>query len=303
MNPTTGIVLKVASTLLFIIMAACIKLAADRVPTGELVFARSFFALIPILAFTAWQGKLRSTMRTQRPGGHVWRGLVGTLSMICWFIGIALLPLPEALALSYAAPLITVVLSVALLGEIVRIYRWSAVAIGLLGVLIILWPRLSLIGGGAVSPAELWGTAAALTSAAAASFAMIQVRSLIASENTATIVIYFTLTASVIALLTLPFGWVVPTPIEAGLLLAAGLIGGVGQLLMTESYRHAEASTIATFDYTSMLWSLLIGWLVFGDIASWPVLAGMAVIIGSGLFIILRERQLGRIRPIPSVKP
>jgi drug/metabolite transporter (DMT)-like permease len=303
MNPSYGILLKVASTLLFMIMAAAIKLAASHVPAGELVFARSFFGLFPILAYLGWRGQIVPALRTNRLLGHIWRGAIGTTSMFAWFVSLHWLPLPEAMALNYASPLIIVVLSVLMLGEVVRIYRWSAVIVGLIGVLIVLSPRLTVLQGGVVGQGELQGAAAALVSALAAALAMIQVRQLVSSEGTPSIVVYFALTASCMALLSLPFGWVVPTPFEAGLMIAAGLIGGIGQLMLTESYRHADASTIATFDYSSMLWSLMLGWLVFGDVATLPVLIGTAIIIGSGVFIILREHQLGRPRIPTSVRP
>jgi drug/metabolite transporter (DMT)-like permease len=303
MNVTYGIMLKVAATLLFMIMATAIKLAADHVPAGQLVFARSTIGLVPVLAVLGWHGQIMSALRTNRLMGHAWRGAIGTASMLAWFMSLHLLPMPEAMALNYASPLIIVILSVVLLGEVVRIYRWSAVIIGLLGVLIVLSPRLTLLAAGTAGGTELAGIAVALFSAFAAALAMIQVRSLVASEGTPSIVVYFSLSASLFALLTVPFGWVWPTPWEWGLIVAAGMIGGVAQLMMTESYRHADASTIATFDYTSMLWSLILGWLVFGDVATPAVLVGTAIIIGSGVFIIIRERQLGRQAVPAALKP
>jgi drug/metabolite transporter (DMT)-like permease len=298
-SPLTGIALKVLSTAVFVAMASCIKAASAGVPTGELVFARAFFALLPVLAVVAWRGELAVVLTTTRPWGHLWRGVIGTSSMFAWFLSLSLLPLPEAMTLSFSTPLIVVVFSALLLGEVVRVYRWSAVAAGFAGVLIMLWPRLS---AGGMGNSELLGTMTALASAAAAALAVVQIRNLLNTERSGTIVVLFTLTTAVLGLATLPFGWVVPDAHEAMLLVAAGLLGGIGQLLMTESYRHADVSTIATFDYTSLLWSVLIGWLVFGEVLTPPVLAGGAVVIASGLFIILRERQLGRRRPpVPPV--
>jgi drug/metabolite transporter (DMT)-like permease len=299
-NPLTGIALKVLSTVMFVAMASCIKAASAAVPTGELVFARAFFALLPVLAVVAWRGELQTVLTTTRPWGHLWRGLIGTSSMFAWFLALSLLPLPEAMTLSFSTPLIVVVFSALLLGEVVRVYRWSAVAAGFAGVLIMLWPRLSAGGAGGMGANELLGTAAALASASAAALAVVQVRKLLDTERSGTIVVLFSLTTTILGLMTLPFGWVVPDGREMGLLVASGLLGGVGQLLMTESYRYADVSTIATFDYTSLLWSVLIGWLVFGELVTPPVLAGGAIVIASGLFIILRERQLGR-RPPPPV--
>jgi drug/metabolite transporter (DMT)-like permease len=219
--------------------------------------------------------------------------------MFLWFMCLAYIPLPEALAIGYASPLITVVLAALVLGETVRIYRWSAVIIGFLGILIILLPRLSFGSEAlaAANPRETIGALAALASAFTAAFAMVLIRRLITTESTPSIVVYFSLIASGFALLSLPLGWVWPTSWEASLLILAGLLGGVGQILMTESYRHADASTIATFDYSGMIWGLLVGTLIFGEQAEAIVLIGMAIVIAAGLFIIWRERHIGLARP------
>jgi drug/metabolite transporter (DMT)-like permease len=122
------------------------------------------------------------------------------------------------------------------------------------------------------------------------------VRKLVQTEKTPAIVFYFSLTATVLSLATLPFGWVWPSPTELALLIGAGLLGGVGQILLTSSYREADASLVAPFDYASMLFALAIGWFVFAEMPSRTVLAGAALIILAGILIILRERKLGKNR-------
>ena len=137
------------------------------------------------------------------------------------------------------------------------------------------------------------GAMAALLGAVFAALAQVFVRKLIHTEKTATIVFYFSLTASLLSLLTLPFGWVVPAPREAVLLVGAGLLGGVGQILLTESYRHAETGVIAPFEYVSMLLALVLGYTIFGEVPTRSMLIGAALIVAAGLFIIWRERRLG----------
>lgn len=298
-GPVFGILLKLASTLVFTGMVACVKAASATIPIGEVVFSRSFFGLVPVLTYLAYKGELVAAFRTQRIGGHFLRSGVGVSSMFLWFACLALIPLPEALAIGYASPLITVVLAALVLGETVRIYRWSAVMVGFLGILIILAPRLSLSSESlaASGSGETWGALAALTSACTAAAAMVLIRRLITTESTPSIVVYFSLIASGFALLTLPWGWVLPNLWEASLLVLAGLLGGIGQILMTESYRHADASTIATFDYSGMIWGLLVGYLMFGEAAGPIVLIGMAIVIAAGIFIIWRERHIGLARP------
>ncbi len=304
-NPARGIALKIVSTLVFTTMSVCVKLVADRIPPGEIVFARSFFALIPVIGMLLWQGHLFNSLRTSKPWSHVGRGAIGIASMACGFTALGFLPLPEAMMIGYAAPLMVVALSAIMLGEVVRVYRWSATTVGFFGVIIILWPRLSVFSGGGLGNGAALGAAIALAGALFTAFASIFVRSMTRTEGTGSIVVYFSLIGAVLALLSLPFGWVLPDLHDAILLLAVGLLGGVGQLLMTTAYRHADAATVTSFEYVSMLWGVSFGYLVFAEIPGKSVIAGGAIVIAAGLFIIYRERQLGieRRRERKAVRP
>lgn len=292
MSPTlVGVALKVGSTLVFTIMVVLIKFASERVPPGELVFARSFFGSVPIVAMLIWRGELASALSTRNPWGHVRRAAVGTTSMFCWFASLSFLPIPDATAINYAGPLFGVVFAALILGETVRIYRWSAVAIGFVGVLIVLSGQISAlheIGGDRAIGAIL-----ALVAAFFAALASITIRQLTATESTGAVVFYFSMSAAAIALLSLPFGWVMPDPATAVTLVGAGLFGGVGQVMLTEAYRRAEASVIAPFDYINMLWVVILAYAIFGDIPTPTVVAGTAIVIASGVFVIWRERSLG----------
>jgi len=291
-----GIGLKVASVTVFVAMASLLK-AAEGVPPGQLVFFRSFFAIFPIAVFLAWRGQLADGLKTANPGGHFVRGIIGTVSMGCNFLALTLLPLPEATSIGYAAPLIIVVLSALILRERVWLYRWSAVVIGLIGVLIVMWPRLTLFSEGSQAGYdEMVGATAAFLGACCAAFAMLQVRRLVMSEKTATIVIYFSLTSSVLALVTLPFGWVWPTPQQAALLIGAGFCGGIAQILLTSSYRHADMSIIAPFEYASLILAIIVGYTVFAEVPTIEMLVGGVIVVGSGIFVIVREHQLGLAR-------
>jgi drug/metabolite transporter (DMT)-like permease len=293
-NPLRGIGLKVLSVLLFVAMAVCIKASAPHVPPGERVFFRSFFAIPVIVGWLAWTRKLRHGLDTDHPMGHFWRGLVGTSAMALNFTALGLLPLPEATALGYAAPLLTVIFAAMFLGEQVRAFRLTAVFVGLIGVVIVLLPRLTLTADlGKASALEALGAMAALFGAVFAALAQVFVRKLIHTEATVAIVFYFSATAAALSLLTLPFGWVAPTWPETALLVGAGLLGGVGQILLTESYRHAETAAIAPFEYVSMLLALFFGYWIFAEVPTPSMLAGAALIVAAGLFIIWRERKLG----------
>lgn len=293
MRPLRGIAYKLASVMVFIVMASMIKATAQHVPAGETVFFRSFFAIPVIVVWLALRRELPGGLKTTNPFGHFWRGLMGTLAMGLGFAGLGYLPLPEVTAIGYAAPILTVVFAAMFLGEEVRLFRISAVVMGLVGVLIVVYPRLTVLSGDAAGYLEAFGAMVVLGGAVFAALAQVFVRRLVNTEPTAAIVFYFSLTATALSLTTIPFGWVWPTPGEAALLVGAGLLGGVGQILLTSGYREADASLIAPFDYASMIFALGIGYFVFAEVPTLPMLAGAALIVTAGILIIWRERKLG----------
>lgn len=291
MNPTRGILLKLGSVILFVLMAALIKATAGAVPPGQQVFFRSAFAVPVILIWLIRRGELSEGLRVRDPMGHVWRGLIGTAAMGFGFAALGLLPLPEATAIGYAAPLLVVIFAAMFLGEEVRLFRLSAVALGLIGVLIVLAPRLSVVDN--LSVAQTLGAVLALMGAILAALAQIFIRKLVRGERTSAIVFWFSITGAVLSLMTLPFGWVVPDPRVAALLIGAGLLGGLAQILLTSAYRHADASLVAPFEYASMLFALAIGYAVFDEIPAPSMLMGAAIVIAAGVLIIWREHRLG----------
>ena len=305
MRPLRGIALKLGSVLVFIVMASMIKATAEHVPAGEAVFFRSLFAIPVIVVWLGLRRELATGFRTANPLGHFWRGLVGTSAMGLGFAGLGYLPLPEVTAIGYAAPLLTVVFAAMFLGEQVRLFRLTAVALGLVGVLIVLSPRLTMLTTDEAGHREAFGAAVVLGGAVFAALAQVFVRKLVNTEKTPAIVFWFSVTATLLSLTTVPFGWVWPTPLEAGLLVGSGLLGGVGQILLTSSYREADASLVAPFDYASMLFALLIGYFVFSEVPTMTMLGGAALVIAAGVLIIWRERQLGleRARQRKSMTP
>ena len=298
--PGRAIALKLGAVFLFMVMAALIKSASGHVPPGQAVFFRSLFA-IPIIGLWLWQqGHLHDGLYVNNLPGHVWRGLFGTTAMGLTFAGLALLPLPEVTAIGYATPMFTVLFAALFLGETVRLFRLSAVALGLVGVMIVLAPRLS-IGAGFETTATI-GAIMVLTASILRALVQIHVRRLVQTDSTSAIVFYFSLTATCISLLTLPLGWIFPIPSLAwtlpgigvfALIISAGLIGGVAQIMITSSYRFGTASMLAPFDYSSMIFATIIGWVVFSEIPTPTILVGAALVIAGGILIIWRERQLG----------
>lgn len=289
MRPGRGILLMILAVTLFTAMSACIK-AADRIPAGQAVFFRAGLTVPAVLIWLALRGRVAEGLRTAQPWAHVRRGVVGSVSMGLGFAGLRYLPLPEVTALQFVTPILIVIFAALMLGERIRIIRITAVAAGLLGVVVILWPRLTASGEGA----ELFGASLVLCSAGLAAIAQIFVKSMAGREGTVAIVFYFSLTATLLSLATIPFGWVRPAPGEYALLIGAGVLGGIGQMVLTTSYRYADAGVLAPFTYVSMLWSLVFGVVLFDEVPTLPMLSGATLVIAAGVAIWLRERQLGK---------
>ncbi|HKH97356.1 MAG TPA: DMT family transporter [Beijerinckiaceae bacterium] len=294
MQPLLGIALKIASALAFTLMSAGVKLVAERYPIGEVVFFRSAFALVPLLAWLSWRGDLINAVRTDDLKGHLLRGIISTSGMFAGFIALSYLPLSDAVAIGYASPLITVVLAALILKETVRAYRWSAVVVGFVGVIIMLLPHLngSIVAQGLAGGAGV-GALFALFAACCSAGATIQIRRLMVRERTGAIVFYFSLLTTFMGLMTIVLGWRMPDLADAVLLVVIGILGGIGQILLTLSYRHADTSVIAPFEYTTMLWAVLIGWFAFSQLPQATVVAGGLIVAAAGCFVLWRERQLG----------
>ncbi len=294
MNVLNAILIKLVSVWLFAIMSGLVRFVGETVPVGEVVFFRSACAIIPVVAVYAWRGELSAAVRTGRPFGHLGRGLISVAGMFLNFAALARLPLVDVTAINFASPLITVALAAAILKERVRIYRWSAVVVGLVGVIVMLWPYLDLshtVAAGSV--ASTIGIVCAVASAFTNAGSVIQTRRLTDSETTASIVFYFSLICALISAVTLPFVWYQPTWPELIALVSIGILGGLSHIMLTESYRYAPASMVAPFDYTTMLWAFLIGYFFFDEVTTIHIFIGSAIVVVSGLFVIWRERQLG----------
>lgn len=298
MSPLLGISLKLVSALAFTLMSAGARAMSARYPVGEIIFARSFFAMIPLLIWLSFRGDLPNALRTKNVSKHLKRGVIGSCGMFLGFTALSLLPLPDAVALSYATPLIVVVMAAVLLREKVRLYRWSAVILGFCGVLVMLSPHYaSPQAGPSLMAGASLGVAVALAAAMFSALATIEVRVLTRTENTGAIVFYFMSLTTVLGLLTVFLGWTKPDMNDALWLVGIGIMGGLGQIFLTESYRHGDASLIAPFEYTTMIYAVALGWFLFGEWPETAVFIGSGIVILSGIFVIWREHKLGLLRP------
>jgi drug/metabolite transporter (DMT)-like permease len=227
------------------------------------------------------------------------------MGMFSNFSSLTRLPLADATAINFASPLITVALAAVVLKEKVRVFRWTAVGIGFIGVIVMLVPHLD-IGhyAGVAGATAAAGAAFGIFSAFCNAGTVIQTRRLTQSETTSSIVFYFSLATTIAGAVTLPFAWYTPTLPELLMLMSLGVLGGLAHIFLTESYRLASASVIAPFDYTSLLWAVLLGYWMFGELPQPLVYAGASIVVAAGLFVIFRERQLEmRRRAAEGLKP
>ncbi|MEM7709931.1 MAG: DMT family transporter [Pseudomonadota bacterium] len=260
-RPGRGIALRLLSGVLFTGMAVCVKALSDAVPTGQIVFYRSAFALIPLAVFLWWRRELPGGLRTRRPFGHLIRSAFGAAAMFTSFAAIARLPLAEAVLIGHLAPVFTALAAVIVLSERLTVWRVLGLAFGFTGVLALVWPDL----GGNVEVSRLAGYALCLATAALTAAALLMVRSLARTESPGAIAIYFVAASMVGGLLTLPFGWAATDGTALVLLTLAGLFGGAAHIAMTLAFRYAEASRLAPFEYVALLWAVLADLVLFGS--------------------------------------
>ncbi len=289
-RPMLAVTLKLSALFLFTAMSALVKALSADFPPGQMVFFRSLFAVPVIVAWLISRGELAQGFVVKKPMGHFWRGVLGTTAMGLTFTGLSLLPLPEVTAIGYATPIFTLILAALLLGERIRLIRIGAVAIGLLGVLIMIWPRL---GSADLGTGATIGALCVLGATVARGFVQIHIRQLVQVDHPAAIVFYFSMTATLLSALTVFWGWTVPTLNQLLILITMGLIGGVAQILVTSSYRFGQASMLAPYDYTSMLFAIFIGYVWFDELPTLAILLGAALVIAGNAVVIWREHQLG----------
>ena len=295
MNSKTGILLKLTAMLAFTVMSACVKGLDGAIPVGEVVFCRGFFALIPLCLWFIASSERISVPAAKNIGSLLAGSSAGLGGMFFGFLALAYLPLVNVTVLSYTTPLFTIMLAALLLGEKVRIYRWSAVLTGFIGVFITLSPKLifdAASGPAQIDSVAMIGTALALTGALCAAFSSIAVRHLNSIEKPSRIVLIYTLTGVMAGLATLGFGWKMPDFHQFLLLAGGGLAGGIGQIAMTLSLRHAQASLLAPFDYTTMIWAIALGYLFMAEVPTGATIIGALTVIAAGLFAMWRENRL-----------
>ena len=281
-NPKQVFIFAMISVVLFSVMNLFVKYAAEQgTHITQIILFRNLLALPVVLYLITQYIDSQKLLKTKRPWAHFFRGLVGISGMACFFLSFKMLPLGDATALHFASPMILTALSVPFLGEKVGKWRWGAVVVGLIGVMIIANPTGNV---------NLWGSGIALLAALLAAIAAILVRRMGNTEHSLTIVLYFTIIGIIVALVLCPFFW---QPINSVwvfyALVMVGLLGGVAQYFMTKAYAEAPAAYVSVFSYASIVFAMGFDVIFWAHIPTWNVFIGSVIIVSGGLVILYRE--------------
>ncbi len=285
-TPGKAVLYMLAAVALLSVMDAAAKWLTSDYSVWQIVFLTRFVTLAFAIGIAMRAGGL-TTLATRRPWTHLGRSVIALAMVITFFLALRTLPLADAIAITFAAPLFMTVLSIPMLGERVGPRRWAAVLVGLAGVLVIVQPS---------GDSLQWAALLALASAALYAVMLTIGRRMTVTESSHTIVFYFALFAVVATGVAMPWVWVTPALEDLGLFLVVGLFGSLGGYMMTQAFRYGEVSLLAPFEYTALIWATLYGYLLWDHLADWSVFAGAALVVASGLYIARREARLARDR-------
>ena len=275
------------SAMSFSIMDILVKLMSATYPTGELVFFRGFFGLIPIF-FIIPRERYKNLFQTTKLKLHLGRAIFGTLGMVSIFLGVKFLPIAEAITITFAAPIFATIFSMIFLGEQVRIYRWIAIIVGLLGVVIILKPGTEFFTIYSIFPLMFcifFGSIA------------VMIKQLSKTEPDYLIIIYFTITLIFCGIISMFFDFKLPTLADLLFLIPIGIAGSTGNIFLTMSLRKASVSTVTPIKYLSLVFATLAGIFIFNEIPHLTTFVGAILIVLSSLIIFKRE-QIKKVSPV-----
>ena len=277
----SAFIYKSISVLFFVLMSVCIKATGDNLPLFEVVFFRSFFALIPLFLVIFYYNLKITSINNYKL--HFFRGLVGIAAMSLFFISLRYVPLIEMQTISYSSVFFISILSIFFLGEKIGYRRVIAIIVGFIGVVIILKPGVNLVSNYSVLP---------LLASIFLSMAVIILKKILLTNNNILSVWTFTLFATLFSLFFFNNDWIWPNNFDLVLLIASGILGFVAQLCLSKSFQLADASVLAPLDFTSVIWAFLIGYIIFGEFLSREVLLGGPLILLSVGYIFYRETVL-----------
>ncbi|MDC3007662.1 DMT family transporter [Candidatus Pelagibacter sp.] len=262
----------------FSLMDIIVKWSVDY-PIGQVLFFRGFFGIL-FYFFIIPKERLRNFYYTKRAGLHFLRCMSGLVALVAIFIALRKLPLATVVSISFAAPIFTTILSIFLLSEKVGIYRWLAVIIGFIGILIITEPGISQLNIYYVFPVIF---------CLGLSYVAITLRQLSTTEPVWLISFYFSLSITLLSFLSIPQGWVMPSLKDFVFLSLVGIFGGVANLWLGQSYKYSEVSLVTPLKYLALLFAIVFGYFIWGEVPTYKTLFGASLVIVSTLIIFRRE--------------
>ena len=262
----------------FSLMDIIVKWSVDY-PIGQVLFFRGFFGIIFYL-FVIPKNRLHNFYETKRAGLHFLRCLSGLIALVAIFIALRKLPLATVVSISFAAPIFTTILSIFLLSEKVGIYRWLAVIVGFVGILIITEPGISELNIYYFFP---------IIFCLGLSYVAISIRQLSTTEPVWLISFYFSLSITLLSFFTIPQGWVMPSLNHMILLSLIGIFGGVANLWLSQSYKYSEVSLVTPLKYLALVFAIVFGYFIWGEVPTFKTLIGASLVIISTLIIFRRE--------------
>lgn len=278
-SPLRGIALTICSTLFLACSDAMAKYLSKSLPAVEIAWMR--FLVFVVLMLPLAIGAASSPLRSVRPGLQILRGLALVLSSILFISGLRYLPIAEASATAFVAPIFVTGLSIVLLGEIVGLRRWIATAVGLVGVVVLLRPGTAAFNAASILP---------VLSALAWAATLVMTRMIANADRVATTMTFSAIVGFLGLSAVVPFVWVTPSLTHVLIGVAIGLASTTGHWIVVLAYRHADASVLAPFTYSQLVWVTAIGFFAFGETPDAWTISGAALIIGSGLYTAHRER-------------
>jgi len=262
----------------FSLMDVIVKWSVDY-PIGQILFFRGFFGII-FYFFIIPRDRLHNFYQTKRPGLHSLRCLAGLIAIVAIFIALRKLPLATVVSISFAAPIFTTIFSIFLLSEKVGIYRWLAVLVGFIGILIITEPGISELNIYYIFP---------IIFCLGLSYVAITLRQLSSTEPVWLISLFFSIAITFLSFLTIPFGWVMPSFNHFIILSLIGVFGGVSNLWLSQSYKYSEVSLVTPLKYLTLVFAIIFGYFIWGEIPTVKTLIGAFLVIISTLIIFRRE--------------
>jgi drug/metabolite transporter (DMT)-like permease len=278
-SPLRGIAFMVLALFTFTLSDAATKWLTQSYPIGEIIFIRSFFIGLPVIP-VLWRSGNWGSLRANNRRMHLLRAVLVIAASLLIVIALSLLPLADFVAFLHAAPLIMTALAQPLLREHVGWHRWAAVIVGFCGILIMTRPAPGMFQIAALVP---------IAAAFATAIRDIVTRKMSETESTSAMLIWSTVG---LILASAPFaaiGWKTPDIADFGLMALSGILVGISHYLLIEAYRHAEVAIVAPFKYSSLVWAVILGYAIWGDLPDFWIVTGAALIIGSGLYILHRE--------------